>query len=330
MELPHAYISNKFHSYSTNIRETSSYLNGSCPVCQEGDSWGKKRRLFYFFNDDYIYCHNCSRHWSPYFWIKEVSGMSFKQIKEELKDYDYDFKYKLIIDKIEEQHFELPALPGECVNLKDNLQIKYFANYPVVDIALQVCEERRLFTALNAPKTYYVCLNDRFHGNRLIIPFYDVKGKVINYISRKLLDSDTKAKYLIKFGSEKPIFNLDKVDENFPYIFIFEGQIDCMFIKNGIAVAGTKLTDHQESILTTLFPFHQLIWVLDNYTMEKSEVKKVITDKFKNGETLFLFESEFSKFKDFNEYCIEKKQDQIDPALILKHSYTGNAGLIRL
>ena len=225
MELPRAYIINKFHSYSTFIRETSSYLNGSCPSCHEGDNWGKKRRLFYFFNDDYLYCHKCSSSWTPYFWIKQVSGMSFNQIKEELKDYDYDFKYKLFIEKAEERHFNLPTLPGECINLKDRLQIEYFSNYPIVDIAIDYCKSRRLFTAINGAKTYYVCINDKFHGNRLIIPFYDETGKVCSYISRKILDSDTKAKYLIKFGSDKPIFNIDKVDEDYPYIFIFEGQI---------------------------------------------------------------------------------------------------------
>jgi hypothetical protein len=330
MELPQAYISNKFHSYSTFIRETSSYLNGSCPICHEGDSWGKKRRLFYFLHDDYLYCHKCGRSWTPYFWIKEVSGMSFKEIKEELKDYDYDFKYKLIIDKIEEKQFELPLLPGECVNLKDDLQIKYFSNYPVVDIALNVCKQRRLFTAINSPKTYYVCLNDKFHGNRLIIPFYNSLGKVEYYISRKLLESDTKAKYLIKFGSDKPVFNIDKIDENFPYIFIFEGQIDSMFVKNGVAISGVKLTEKQDEELTRRFPFHQIVWILDNYRLEKDEVQKIIKDKLQNNNSVFLYENEFSKFKDLNEYCIEREQDQIDPALILKHSYRGDAGLIRL
>jgi hypothetical protein len=283
-----------------------------------------------FFLDGNIITGNCNRSWTPYFWIKEVTGLSFKEICSELKDYDYDSKYKLIVDKVEERVFDLPTLPGECVNLKDSLQIEYFKNYPVVNIALDVCNERRLFSALNAPKTYYVCLNDRFHGNRLIIPFYDNHGKIESYISRKLLDSDNKAKYLIKFGSDKPIFNLDKVDENYPYIFIFEGQIDCMFVKNGVSVAGTRLTESQEETLLRLFPFHQLVWVLDNYTLEGSEVRKIIEDKFKNNQTVFLFENGFSKFKDFNDYCVEKKQDQIDPALILQHSYKGSAGLVRL
>lgn len=330
MELPRAYIINKFHSYSTFIRETSSYLNGSCPMCHEGDSWGKKRRLFYFFNDDYLYCHNCQVSSTPYFWIKQVSGMTFNQIKEELKDYDYDFKYKLFIEKAEERHFNLPTLPGECINLKDKLQIEYFSNYPIVDIAIDYCKSRRLFTAINGAKTYYVCINDKFHGNRLVIPFYDEAGKVCSYISRKILDSDTKAKYLIKFGSDKPIFNIDKIDEDYPYIFIFEGQIDAMFVKNGIAIAGVNMTDRQTDEITKKFPFHQIVWVLDNYKLENEEVKKVIENKLKLNEMVFLFENEFANFKDFGEYCVEKKQDHIDPALILKHSYKGNSGLIRL
>ena len=256
--------------------------------------------------------------------------MSFEQIKEELKDYDHDVKYKLFIEAVEERHFEVPMLPGECVNLKDALQMEYFKDYPAVQIANKYCETRRLFTAYNAPKTYYCCLNDRFHGNRLIIPYYNEKGKIDCYISRKLLDGDDRAKYLMKFGSKKPIFNLAKVDESYPYLFLFEGQIDSLFVKNGISVAGVYLTEDQDAELTKLFPFHERIWVLDNYRFEAEEVREIIIKKMKNREMIFLYNGAFEEFKDLNEYCVKKEQDQIDPALILQSCYTGDKGLLKL
>lgn len=330
VELPQSYVIDKIHCFSTNIRESQSHLNGCCPICNEGDSWGKKRRLFYFLKDDYFFCHNCNKNWSSYYWIKEASGMSFKQIKEELKNYDFDPKFKLLIEKIDEKTFELPTLPGECVNLKDNLQINYFSQYSIVKHAKQYCEERRLFSSLNSPKTFYCCLNDKFHGNRLIIPYYNSRGNIESYISRKLLESDSKAKYLVKFGSKKPIFNLDKIDENYPYIFIFEGQIDSLFVKNGVAVSGVVLTDEQEQQITNSFPFHNKIWVLDNYRFEKKEVIETIKDKLKTNQKVFLYNDDFANFKDLNEYCIKKELDFIDPTLILNNSFSGQKGLIKL
>jgi hypothetical protein len=263
-------------------------------------------------------------------WIKEVCGLTFKELKDELKDYNYDEDYELLFDVKDDKVFDLPPLPGECVNLTDELQLSYFKNYPIIDLALQVCNDRRLFTALNAPKTYYVCLKDKYHQNRLVIPFYNERGNIISYISRGIMNNDSRAKYLMKFGKDKPIFNLDKVDEDYPYIFVFEGQIDAMFVKNGVAIAGTHLSNSQEDELMRKFPFHNIIWVLDNYALEDEDVRKVIRDKMKANESVFLYENDFSKFKDLNEFCVEKKQDFVDPALILNSCYSGEKGLIRL
>lgn len=330
VELPQEYIFDKIYTYSTDVREQNSFINGCCPVCREGKSWGEKRRMFYFPDEDYFYCHNCNRGWSSYWWIREVTGLTFKQIKKELLEYDYDPKFKLIVDGIEEKTFELPSLPGECVNLMDELQMKYFSSYKAVSVAKRYCEKRRLFSALNSPKTFYCCLNDKFHGNRLIIPFFNNTGKIESYISRKIMDSDTKAKYLMKFGNNKPIFNLHKVDPEYPYIFIFEGQIDSMFVKNGIAVAGVILTDEQDEILSHQYPFHNRIWVLDNYRFEKQEVLDSIKKKLKNNERLFFYPNDFSEYKDLNEYCVKKGLDFVDPDLILNGSYKGDAGIMRL
>jgi hypothetical protein len=330
VELPQSYIIDKFHAYSAFIYTSPTYLNGCCPVCGEGEHWGKKRRLYYLINDDYLYCHNCAESWTPYYWIREVSGMTFKEIKNELSGYDFDLKFRIFIENVEEKAFEIPTLPGECVNLKDDLQVNYFSSHPIVKKAKDYCISRRLFTAKNAPKTFYCCLNDKYHGNRLIIPFYNEKGKIESYISRKLLDADTKPKYLIKHGGKKPIFNLDKVDENYPYIFIFEGQIDCMFLKNGVAVAGTRLTEDQDYKLTQSFPFHTRVWVLDNYRFENKEVIDVIKDKMKQNQLVFMYSNEFSEFKDLNEYCTKQGQDFIDPALVLNDCFTGEKGIIRL
>lgn len=327
MELPQSYIIDKFYLYSTKVTESHTYLNGCCPICREGKSWGKKKRLFYFKKDDYFYCHNCARGWEPFFWIKEASGMSFKDIKEELGSEGYDTNYRLVFDSVEEKHFELPPLPGECVNLKDPLQLKYFSSYAIIQTALDYCKSRRLFSAVNAPKTLYCCLNDKIHKNRLIIPFFK-NGKVECYTSRKLLGSDDKAKYLLKSGSHKPIFNLENVDENFPYIFIFEGQIDSMFVKNGVAVSGIRLTNEQRDVLTREFPFHNLVWVLDNFRFEQDEVKNEIIKKLKNGESVFLYPKDFEKFKDFNEYCVKKEQDSVDPALVLSGCFTREKGIL--
>lgn len=259
--------------------------------------------------------------------------MSFKEIKEDIFEYTGDSDFMLQTDNnysVVERNIEVPDLPGECINLKDKLQLKYYSNSFIKKVALDYCNRRRLFTAINAPKTYYACVHDRFNKNRLIIPYFNSYGKIITYTSRTLLDNDQKPKYLLKFNSEKEIFNFDKIDENFPYIFIFEGPIDSMFIKNGIGISGTTLTEKQKSILNYNFPLHEYIWILDNYKKEKKEVQQKIIDKLKNEERVFLFDKDFSDFKDFNDYCVYKKLDSVDPNRVLEGCFSGSQGLVRL
>ena len=320
----------KLQAYSSSVRETSKFLNGSCPVCREGESWGVKRRMFYMLHDNYIICHNCSRSWSPYFWVKEVCGMSYHQIIDELKDENYDMDFVEMQDPIMERKFELPTLPGECVNLRDILQVNYFKKTPIVAKARAFCERRRLFTAAYAPANFYCCLGDKVHRNRLVIPFTDDRGRVISYITRSLLPDDTRPKYLMKAGEKKPIFNLHRVDVDYPVLFIFEGQIDAMFVRNGVAVSGVHLTTEQDETLTRMFPFHQRYWVLDNYRLEGKEVQEVIATKLKKNENVFLYDEDFREFKDLNEYCVKKGQDQVDPALIIAGCYSGARGLLRI
>ena len=52
-KIPQSYIISKFFSYAGKPTQSRNYLNGSCPICKEGgNSWLKKKRLYYFPNDE--------------------------------------------------------------------------------------------------------------------------------------------------------------------------------------------------------------------------------------------------------------------------------------
>lgn len=331
MEIPSSYTISKFMQYAGKPTSNRSYYNGSCPICREGKHWQKKKRLYFFPSANYLYCHNCSRSWLPYFWIKEVSGMTYHEIVADMKDYmGDDINYTFInTSQKEEEIFQVPDLPGECVNLSDPTQVKFYKNNKIVQLAFNYCKQRRLFTALNAPKSIFVCIEDTFHKNRLVIPYYQ-NNKIVCYVTRQLLDTDTKAKYLIKFNADKPLFNFDKIDVNYPYIFIIEGPIDSMFLKNSTSITGIHLTAVQEKLLTSSFPLHEHIWVYDNPKFEDAIVVKKITDKLKDGEKVFLYDGDLAEFKDLNAYCTQKNLDFVNPDLIVAGSYTGNVGLMRI
>jgi CHC2 zinc finger/DNA primase catalytic core, N-terminal domain len=339
MEIPTAYTTYKFLSLTDNATKSGNKYVASCPICNEGKSSYKKKRLYYFIDDQYMYCHNCGESWTPYHFIKKASGMTFKEILDDIRDYvgddSYDNSYVINNKKFEnstisESNFSIPPLPMECVDLKNDVQREYYSKNKIIKIADEYCTSRRLYTAINSPITYFVCVEDKFHKNRLIIPYYDHHGNIISYSSRKLLDYDTKAKYLIKANSNKPIFNFHKIDFNYPYIFIFEGALDCIFVKNGIAISGIHMTSEQEKLINDAFPFHEQIWCLDNYRFEDKNVVDKIKDKIQSGNRVFLYNDEFSEFKDMNEYCIKKNLDCVNPDLIINDSYSGNRALLKM
>jgi hypothetical protein len=306
-------------------------LNGSCPICREGKSWGKKRRLYYFFKDDYFYCQNCGQSHTPYFWIKEVTGMSWKEIKADVEEFTGDdISFKEVFQNNIDPVYDIPDLPGECVNITDINQLRFYIDNWVVKKGLQYIRSRRLDTAIYSPKTYFICLADKYHKNRLVIPYYDQYGRVQTYTSRTFLEKDERRKYQLKFNSPKGVFNLDKIDVDYPYIFPIEGPIDTMFLKNGVGISGISMTEKQENDINQIHPFHKKIWIFDNQRTEGDTVRNKIAEKIKEGETVFMWEDEFELYKDLNQYCVEKKLDFVDPALIQKFSYEGDKALLRL
>lgn len=336
MQLPINYIVQKFYQYAGNPK-FKSYTNtyeASCPICREGKSWGKKRRLYYVVEDDRLYCKNTGRSWTPYEWIKEISGLDYADILKEASEFDDSLDQ--VVQRYENSREKKTrrvsdhTLPFDSINLFDRLQVQYHRNNRVVIDCLKYIQERRLDTAINHPRTFYVSLNDHTHMNRLCIPFIDKDGKILFYQTRAIYSKDVEAtaKYLSKAGADKSVFGVNSIDVNFDYIFIFEGPIDAMFVKNGVAAAGIDLSELQQQELEP-YRFHKKIWFLDNPFVDKEAMKK-IKKLIDRGEIVYIPPKEFREFKDLNELCVHYKLNYIGPGFIVKNSYEGMKATLEL
>jgi hypothetical protein len=203
----------------------------------------------------------------------------------------------------------------------------------LVQTALSYIKGRRLNTAVNKPSAFYISLRDYTHKNRLVIPFLDTSGNFIHYQSRRIFAWDEKPNYLTKFGSDKSIFGIERIDPSLDDVFIFEGPLDACFVRNGVAVAGIneghhKFTPIQLEQLEEL-KFFKKIWVLDNQWIDKASRAKTLV-LLEQGECVFIWPDKFKKFKDFNELCVFCKLDEIAPQFIKKHSFCGKSGLLKI
>lgn len=332
MILSHDYVVQKFYQYVgyPKYKKLSRLYEGCCPICREGKSWGRKKRCYYILDDNVICCHNCGWYSSPLIWIEQVTGLSKTEILKEAQKYDI-LPVDLLKEEKEEPKKETNhTLPVDCINLFDQIQIEYYKDNKIVQDALSVIKKRRLDTAINRPDSIWLSLSDPIHKNRIIIPFCDERDNIIFYQSRALYSEDLRMrpKYLGKLRGDRSLFNINKVDQGYDYIFIFEGPIDAFFVRNGIAVAGIQ--EHSNKSFTALqeqqllsYKFFKKIWVLDSQWQDKASRNKT-NRLIENGETVFIWPEKLGKkFKDINDVCIEGKRDLIDPSFFVNNSYYG-------
>lgn len=318
MEIPESLTTQYFYQYSgyPEYNRSNKTYNACCPICREGKSWGKKKRLYYIPEQNLIHCHNCQRSWNPVQWIEEISGKSYYELLLEFDD-NLNLLYEKNTEKPTKKN--LNVLPYNSINLLNNYEISFYKNNKIVLDALNFIKNRRLNTALNKTELY-ISLKDFTYKNRICIPFKDLNKKIIFYQCRALYKNEEEMgrKYISKLNEDKSVFNVDKVDLNFPYLFLFEGPIDSMFVKNGVGIAGLSLTETQKSQLNK-FLLHEKIWVLDNQKIDESSHKKTI-ELIKKGERVFIWPKSFSKYKDLNDLCVDLKKDEINPKFFINNS----------
>ena len=283
MNLPTTYVVHKFYQHAgyPRYKRANSTYEAGCPICREGKSWGRKRRLYYIPEKDVICCHNCGWYGSTAKWVHEIENIPYAEIKRQIEDDEYstvDIMSQSLTAKDVDKPVNESSLPHDSINLLNKSQVEYYKNEPIVQKALKYIKSRRLDTACNRPAAMYISLTDPVHKNRLCFPNYNRSGKIIYYQTRRLLD-DSSPKYLTKMNSEKGVFGIDNISDIYSNMYIFEGPIDSYFVENSIAVSGIQenskesLTKNQQMLLQE-FCLINKVWVLDNQHNDRASLEK--------------------------------------------------------
>ena len=326
MELPLDYVIQNIYTYCKRpqYRKNEGIYNAECCVCKEGASSGTKRRLFYFPSERYFYCFNCAKSWTELNWLTTITGLQTTDILKETSNFVTTIDVVEHRDNISQSVGlrDVPSIPPDSIDIFDKTQCAYFKDRKENELlvqAVEYCKQRRLFTAINRPKSLFISPTDYIHSNRLIIPFYGESGKIESYQSRSLHSSDY-PKYLTKYG-EKCLFGECNINNSSPYLFITEGPIDAMFVQNGLGLGGAKVTERQEQFLQKHFD-KTIIYIYDN-DVDNVEMQKTVHKSIKQGKSVFIWPKELKKFKDFNEVCCQLGIDSVSTEFIIKNTFTG-------
>lgn len=330
MKLPESYVVSKLYQYCKrpNYSKYKKVYNAECPICNEGNSSGRKKRFFYFPDKDNVYCHNCGYSTSTVNWIIEQSKMNFADVIREAGSYESN--NDIVFNDSKDIKKQSSTLPDDSINLFDKQQLEFYNDNQIVQDALDYIKHRRLDIAVNRPKALYISLKDFIHKNRLCIPFYNESGKITFYQTRAIYKEDEidRPKYLSKLNSDKGIYGISNIDTSLDHIFIFEGPIDSFFVKNGVGMCGVKMSEYQESLLSK-YRLMNKIWVLDNQHIDKTSKEKSI-ELLDKGHSLFIWPKGLEQFKDFADICNYKQCNEISHAFIMKHVCSGIECLMKL
>jgi hypothetical protein len=142
-------------------------------------------------------------------------------------------------------------------------------------------------------------------------------------------------KYLSKSNADRTLFNINKVDRNSEYVYIFEGPINAFFTKNSIAVAGINegkqsFTPRQQEQLDNVLRLQTKVWVLDSQWIDNASfVKSKIL--LEQGYKVFIWPENIGRlYKDFNDIAIAAKKDEISAEFIDKNTHEGLMGILKL
>jgi DNA primase len=263
-------------------------------------------------------CHNCGASTSFYNFLEKVDPGLLKEYTMERYKHDP-------ARNIDSKKLNLDVFKTETPTFKKSLGIPSINSLPEAHFAKEYVRSRKLpEQALN--HLYYaedfkqfvesleIVKEGLIDGDkRLVIPFYDRDKNLIAFQGRAL--GESKMRYItVKVHEDNPkVFGLDRINEE-ETIYVTEGPIDSLFLKNAVATADSNLPS-----ITKVLPKENVVLIYDNEPRNKDIVKqmeKAIEEHYK-----VVIWPEMMECKDINDMILDGfSPDEIED-VITNHTY---------
>ena len=267
-------LSPKLNRFS---QKKDDLFNFRCPFCGDSQKHLHKARGYVYRkkNDYYYKCQNCGVGHTMYNFIDLIDPNLVKEYALERYANGETGNHNYKKPEVKEMKFDKPVFKK-----KAKINLPKISDLPEEHFAVQYCIGRKL-PKENFANLYYADSFKNFIDEllpdhekelkeddpRLIIPFFDDDGSLLAIQGRALRDS--KIRYItIKLHEDSiKIFGLNTVNRD-EKVYVFEGPIDSMFIKNAVATADANLRNAVNYI-----PKDKLVLVFDNEPRNRDIVK---------------------------------------------------------
>jgi len=297
--------------------------NFRCPYCGDSHKKKTKKRGFIYKKGNGLFykCFNCDVSTTFYKFLEYVDPSLAKEYSLEryfeggskFGNYtkpEFNFskpKFKSRVDT----DISLPTI--------SSLPETHFAKKYVLDRKIPKGSHKHLYFSddfkqfvLSVKPDYEKTLID--NDPRLIIPFRDESGKLL-FLQGRALNSNPLRYITIRINENSlKLFGLDRVNKK-ERIFVTEGPIDSLFLKNAVATADANLA------VAEFLGKDKIVLVNDNEPRNIHIVKQ-IKKYIDNGFNICLF-PEFVKFKDINEMVLGGMSKPQIQRIIEENTFSG-------
>ena len=267
--------------------------NGRCPFCGDSHKSATKRRGWLYLNKDCsYYCFNCGVSMSGMRFLQEISGRDYDDIKM-----DFVRLYVKNGGKLSVAQFQKDDREAGLFDLKP--AVKPGWKSPLSDKAREYLEKRSVLEAPFLREPLYSTVS-RSGEEYILIP-WTVNG-VEAYYQLNDFQKLHGMKYVFPKDSRKLVYGLDNVDVTWPYIIVFEGVYDSLFVKNAVAVGTKSVTDYQLRLMSERYPNHRICLSFDNDRPGLDAMEKAISAG--KDFRFFRWFGKSTKEKDVNEFVL--------------------------
>jgi len=294
------FLNEKVMEYLHNYVRIGDKLNFRCPLCGDSHKSATKKRGWWYMQSASYYCFNCGTGMSGIKFLESISGSAYEDIK---KEYTKLFLKSGLSSNLS-SYFNVPNSEPTIFDIQPLVKSEW--KKPLSEEAYEYLEKRLVTKSPFFTNNFYSWISK--NGNEYILIDWILNG-VDAYFQLNDYKKFGNMKYIFPKDTKKLIYGLDSIDITWPYIIVFEGVYDSLFVKNGIAVGTKAITDYQLKIIQERFPQHQIVISFDNDSSGLESMQKLVESK--HDFKFFKWFDANTKQKDINDYIMHKNDVNI-------------------